>query len=257
MTTHSIPAFYRSLNQKFQGIDPYVSNWEDINLEQLLAIEVFLNESIESFQEMVIIDKMNGYASSSIILNIHRTLRTFMAWTESLPTEYINHPSDDDTKESRLREIALVIEFLWLSWLATEYEPVIREANTNLAVLPIEERSRITKERKEDVDLDVRREKLYECIIGASPKEREIVFNTLASVVCGKGGKDLAPYLKAAIELNLLSRTPDFPAMKVFWGITKTQPALSRYLSFDDCNCPEKIIEEKKKEIRYALSAMR
>lgn len=43
--------------------------------------------------------------------------------------------------------------------------------------------------------------------------------------------------------------------MKTFWGITKTQPALSRYLSFDDCSCSEKIIEEKKKEIMYALSS--
>ena len=67
MTTHSIPAFYRSLSQKFQGIDPYVSTWDDIKIEQLLSIEVFLNESIEAFQEMVIIDKMNGYAASSII----------------------------------------------------------------------------------------------------------------------------------------------------------------------------------------------
>ena len=112
MTTHSIPAFYRSLNQKFQGVDPYVSSWEDIKLEQLLSIEVFLNESIDAFQEMVIIDKMNGYAASSIIVNGHRTLKTFMAWAESLPTEYINHSFEGDSKESRLREIALVIAFL-------------------------------------------------------------------------------------------------------------------------------------------------
>lgn len=255
MMTHSIPAFYRSLSQKFQGIDPYVSTWDDIKIEQLLSIEVFLNESIEAFQEMVIIDKMNGYAASSIIISVHRTLKTFMAWAESLPTEYINHTSESDTKEARLREIALVIEFLWLTWLITEYEPVMKEANANLVVLPIEERTKIAKEHKEESSLDERREKLFECIIGASPKEREIIFNTLASVVSGKGGKDLAPYLKAAIELNLLSRTPDFPSMKTFWGITKTQPALSRYLSFDDCSCSEKIIEEKKKEIMYALSS--
>lgn len=43
MTTHSIPAFYRSLRQKFQGIDPYVSTWDYIKIEQLLSIEVFLN----------------------------------------------------------------------------------------------------------------------------------------------------------------------------------------------------------------------
>lgn len=65
--THSIPTFYRTLSQKFQGIDPYVSDWEDIEIEQLLAIEVFLNENIEPFQEMVIEDKKNGYAASSII----------------------------------------------------------------------------------------------------------------------------------------------------------------------------------------------
>lgn len=253
MTTHSIPAFYRSLSQKFQGIDPYVSSWEDIKLEQLLSIEVFLNESIDAFQEMVIIDKMNGYAASSIIVNVHRTLKTFMAWAESLPTEYINHSSEGDSKESRLREIALVIEFLWLTWLITEYEPVMKEANANLVVLPIEERTRISKEHKEENSRDERREKLFECIIGTTPKEREKIFNTLASLVNGKGGKDLAPYLRAAIDLNLLSRTPDFPAMKAFWGITKSQPALSRYLSFDDCSCPEKVIEEKKNEIRYAL----
>lgn len=254
MTTHSIPAFYRSLNQKFQGIDPYVSTWDDIKLEQLLSIEVFLNESIETFQELVIIDKMNGYAASSIIISVHRTLKTFMAWAESLPTEYINHPSDGDTKESRLREIALVIDFLWVTWLITEYEPVMREANANLVVLPIEEKTRISRENKEDASRDAHRKKLFECIIGTSPKERERIFNTLASLVDGKGGKELAPYLKAAIDLGLLSRTPDFPSMKTFWGITKTQPALSKYLSFDDCNCSDKIIEEKKKEIKYALA---
>lgn len=84
----------------------------------------------------------------------------------------------------------------------------MREANANLVVLPIEERTRIAKEHKEESILDERREKLFECIIGASPKESEIIFNTLASVVCGKGGKNLAPYLKAAIELNLLSSPP-------------------------------------------------
>lgn len=178
-----------------------------------------------------------------------------MAWAESLPVEYINRPSESDTKEARLREIALVIEFLWLTWLITEYEPVMVEANANLVVLPIEERNRIAREHKDESSLEERREKLFECIIGESPKEREIVFNTIASLVNGKGGKDLAPYLKAAIELNLLSRTPDFPSMKTFWGITKTQSALSRYLSFDDCSCSEKVIEEKKKEILYALSS--
>lgn len=91
MTTHSTPAFYRPPSQKFQGIDPYEPTWDDIKIEPLLPIEVFLNESIEAFQEMVIIDKMNGYAASSITISVHRTLKTVMAWTESLPTEYINH----------------------------------------------------------------------------------------------------------------------------------------------------------------------
>ena len=112
--THSIPTFYRTLSQKFQGIDPYVSDWEDIEIEQLLAIEVFLNESIELFQEMVIEDKKNGYAASSIIVNVHRTLQTFMAWAESLPQEFINQHSDEGSKEFRLREIILVIDFLWI-----------------------------------------------------------------------------------------------------------------------------------------------
>lgn len=256
MTTHSIPAFYRSLNQKFQGIDPYVLGWNDVNIEQLLSIEAFLNESIAAFQEMVIIDKINGYAASSIIINVHRTFKTFMAWTASLPMEFINHQSGEDTKEYRLRNLALDIEFLWVSWLLLQYEPVMKDANANLVVVPIEERTRMAKEHREDGVRDERRDKLFECIIGTSPKEREIVFNTLASLVCGKGGKELAPYLKAAIEMNLLSKTPDFPAMKAFWGITKTQPALSRYLSFDDCSCPKKTIEEKKKEIEYVLSIM-
>ena len=254
MMTHSIPAFYRSLSQKFQGIDPYVSGWDDVEIDQLLSIEVFLNESIEPFQEMVIKDKMNGYAASSIIVSIHRTFKTFMAWAESLPTEFINDHSEETSKEYRLREIILVIEFIWVAWLITEYEPVMKEANVNLVVLPFEERTRIAKDNMEESSREERRQKLFDCIIGATPKEREIIFNALASVVRGKGGKELAPYLRAAIEMNLLSRTPDFPSMKVFWGITKSQPALSRYLSSDDCSCPEKLIAEKREEILYSLS---
>lgn len=252
--TRSIPTFYRSLNQKFQGIDPYVSNWEDVRIEQLLSIEAFLDESIESFQEMVIMDKINGYAASSIIVNVHRTLKTFMAWAESMPTEFINDHSEESSKEYRLRELILVIEFLWVAWLVAEYEPVMKEANVNLVVLPFEERNRITKEQKEEISNEERRQKLFECIIGSTPKERQKIFNGIAAVVRGKGGKELAPYIKAAIDMNLLSRTPDFPSMKVFWGITKSQPALSRYLSSDDCSCPEKLIAEKREEILYSLS---
>lgn len=254
MTTRSIPTFYRSLNQKFQGIDPYVSNWEDVRIEQLLSIEAFLDESIESFQEMVIMDKINGYAASSIIVNVHRTLKTFMAWAESMPTEFINDHSEESSKEYRLRELILVIEFLWVAWLVAEYEPVMKESNVNLVVLPFEERNRIAKEQKEEISNEERRQKLFECIIGPTPKERQRIFNGIAAVVRGKGGKELAPYIKAAIDMNLLSRTPDFPSMKVFWGITKSQPALSRYLSSDDCSCPEKLIAEKRDEISYALS---
>lgn len=252
--THSIPSFYRTLSQKFQGIDPYVSDWEDIEIEQLLAIEVFLNENIGPFQEMVIEDKKNGYAASSIIVNVHRTLQTFMAWAESLPEEFINQHSDEGSKEFRLREIILVIDFLWISWLITMYEPVMTESKSNPVVLPVGERLRASKEQKDEAALEAYREKIFECIIGASPKEREIIFHTLASVVNGKGGKDLAPYLKAAIDLKLLSKTPDFPSMKALWRITKTQAALSRYLSFDDCKCSDELIAAKKKEIEYAMN---
>lgn len=255
MAKYTLPTFYRSLRLEFQGADPYVSTCESISIDQILSIEHFLEENFEEMQELVLNDKSNGYPATSIVINIHRTLKTFISMVGQAPEETINI-FIEDSKEYHIRQITLMIEFLWINWLVSEYAPIVADQNTNLPVLPVKVDLIGTAESKKEKEEKALREDLYSVIIGTTPLERERIFKVLGSVLKGKGGEKLAPYLKAAIEAKLISRKPNFKAMKLFWGVTNTSAALSKYLSSSDCRCPDQVVDDKIKEIMYAISTI-
>lgn len=256
MNVSTIPHFYSALSRKFQGLDPYLSGWEDVELSQLQDIEAFLEEGLADFQVMVMQDKVDYYPASSFVFNIRQTLKTFLQWTDQLPVKYLNPKSDGDAKARTLREIILKIAFLWIPWLDSDYEPLIKDGKYEYQVLPLEQVIEKGKAERHEKIADKYRKCIFGVILGSNPQEKERIFNVLKKLVNGLGGVELAPYLQAAKELNLISNKPPFPAMEMFWGVTNTSAALSRYMTDNYCGIDDNIIEVRRKEIRRALDAI-
>lgn len=254
MNIATLPHFYSILSQKFQGFDPYLSGWEDVELSRLNEIEKFLEDKLEDFQTLVLQDKVSGYPGSEFVCNICRTLKTFLSWSESFPIDYLNPQDDESKKETVVRKICLSIGFKWLPWLSSDYEPLRKETQKIPEILPVEDRpNQIKLQQQERLDNELR-ENLFSCIVGNTTEEKKHVFETIKYFVSGKGGKKLAPYLKAAMNLNLLTALPKFTAMERFWNITMSQPALSRYLSATDCSIDEIEVSNKTNEIKTKLA---
>ena len=253
MDSLTIPQFYNTLSRKCRGLDPLLLEWEDVELSQLSDLETFLDDELVNFQNLVLEDKQNGYMASSFVTNIRTTFNTFLQWVGELPNEYLNPEDSDSEKENILRNICLELSCLWIPWLDSDYEPLVKGAKIVPDVAPIEMRTEQIKfNRQEKMDAE-QRTRLFNVIIGSTPDEKKRIYEAMQSIVRGKGGKQLALCLKAAIELGLLSEVPHFDAMKRFWGITKSQPALSKCLSSVDDTLHEKDVESRKSEIAHLL----
>lgn len=255
MPDSAIPYFYKTLSRKFECFDPFLSEWDDIELSQLQDLDSFLEEEYEGFQERVVEDIHLNYSAKSLVSDINRTLRTFMSWTEQLPEEMLNPADGDDEKAQLLREITLKVGFLWIPWLSDNYAPISEASPEVPLVMPVEVRIEESRKSKKEQLAEEYRNDIFSKIIGATFQEKERIFTVLKSLVQNKGGSDLAPYLQAAKELKLITGKPKFPAMEMFWKVTKTSQALSRYMTDNDCFINEDIVESKKKEINHMLDA--
>ena len=101
MDNVTIPQFYASLSNKCQGLDPLLMAWEDVELSKLSELEVFLDEELVNFQNLVLKDKEAGYPASAFVSNVRKTFNTFLSWVGGLPADYLNPTGTDAVKEFR------------------------------------------------------------------------------------------------------------------------------------------------------------
>lgn len=250
MECNSIPQFHATLYLMFRGFDPLLTAWEEIELPQLNELETFLTDAIVPFQDLTLIDKQHGYPAASFVIKVRRIFDTFLLWSETLPQELLD-PATEGDKENSLRNICMLLSFLWIPWMETDYEPLAKQAQLVPKVMPIDEVREIAKKNRQEKELDTMRSKLFSVIVGSTPAERERIFDNLKSLVKGKGGKELALYIRAAINLGILTRIPPFECMKKFWGVTMSQQSLSRFINKTDSALDEKDVESKQHEIEY------
>lgn len=254
MGSTTIPHFYNALRSRFQIFDPYLSGWEDVELSQLNNLQDFVENELVGFQELALNDMTSGYCASWFVSNIAKTINTFLSWAERLPVEYLNPKTGGDEKEHSLRKICFTLSCHWIPWIYKNYRQLAGDSTFAEKIQPAESLGESAKRSKEEREANEMREELFKFIIGASPEEKVRVFSAMKELVYGKGDRELAAYIKAAIEMKILTTSPNFKAMKLFWGVANTQGAMSKYFSKVDSLLTEEEVENKKSEIIYQLN---
>lgn len=254
MDNVTIPQFYTSLSNKCQGLDPLLMAWEDVELSKLSELEVFLDEELVNFQNLVLKDKEAGYPASAFVSNVRKTFNTFLSWVGGLPADYLNPTGTDAVKEISLRNICLSLSCLWIPWLDSDYEPIVKEAKLVPNVMPIGNAAERAKSNREERITKELRDKLFSVIIGSSPEHKQRIYDAMKKLVARKGGKSLALYIQAAIDMGLLTWIPPFESMKKFWGVTKSQQSVSKLISKNGSLLDDRDVASRRQEIEYLLN---
>lgn len=134
-------------------------------------------------------------------------------------------------KATIAKEIANVIEILWIPFIWDRYEELKKEADRLPETLTSLEyrQSRMLNLEEENRDKALRT--LYSIIVGSSIEEKRRKSDILRDTLNGMKGKTVATYIQAAIELNWLSDVPEFSTMKMFWGVEGSHGAVSKMFS--------------------------
>lgn len=228
--------------------------WEDVELSKLSELEVFLDEELVNFQNLVLKDKEAGYPASAFVSNVRKTFNTFLSWVGGLPADYLNPTGTDAVKEISLRNICLSLSCLWIPWLDSDYEPIVKEAKLVPNVMPIGNAAERAKSNREERITKELRDKLFSVIIGSSPEHKQRIYDAMKKLVARKGGKSLALYIQAAIDMGLLTWIPPFESMKKFWGVTKSQQSVSKLISKNGSLLDDRDVASRRQEIEYLLN---
>lgn len=134
-------------------------------------------------------------------------------------------------KAAIAKDIANVIEILWIPFIWERYEEIKKEAEKlpeTLTSLEYRQKKMLSLE-EENRDKALRT--LYSLIIGSSIDEKRRKSDIMRDILNGMKGKTVATYIQAAIELKWLADVPEFSIMKMFWGVEGSQGAISKMFS--------------------------
>ena len=158
-------------------------------------------------------------------------------------------------KAAIAKEIANVIEILWIPFIWERYEDIKKEAEKlpeTLTSLEYRQKKMLSLE-EENRDKALRT--LYSLIIGSSIDEKRRKSDIMRDILNGMKGKVVATYIQAALELNWLSDVPEFSIMKMFWGIEGSQGAISKMFSTVGGSLIKKEnLQNAKEDLRLKLS---
>lgn len=158
-------------------------------------------------------------------------------------------------KAAIAKEIANVIEILWIPFIWERYEEIKKEAERLPETLTSLEYRQKRMLSLEEENRDKALRSLYSLIIGSSIDEKRRKSDIMRDILNGMKGKTVATYIQAAIELNWLSDVPEFSIMKMFWGIEGSQGAISKMFStIGGSLIKEENLQNAKENLRLKLS---
>ena len=206
----------------------------------------FLKDHAPDFRNDVIEDCGNDYSSRNVVKDVMRDFKNVFRWAEKVQDHFLNTQDDSDSKAKAMNALLDYIDLFWYSWLLNNYEP-LKEECKNIPRKPAVKKQQVIQEAEEKKRAEYQ-ESIFNDIIGTTEKKNRI-FDVLKTALNGKGGKQAATVLEAAMELGWLSKRPKFPAMKLLWGVIGSSQAVSKCFEGDMCNLPEKDINARKTEL--------
>lgn len=129
------------------------------------------------------------------------------------------------------KEIANVIEILWIPFIWDRYEELKKESERLPETLTSLEYRQTKMLDLEEEARDKALRTLYSLIVGSSIDEKSRKSEIMRDILNGMKGKIVATYIQAALELNWLSDVPEFSIMKMFWGVEGSHGAISKMFS--------------------------
>lgn len=134
-------------------------------------------------------------------------------------------------KATIAKEIANVIEILWIPFIWERYAEIKKESERLPETLTSLEYRQTRKFNLAEETRDKALRSLYSLIVGSSVDEKTRKSEIMRDILSGMKGKTVATYIQAALELNWLSDVPEFSIMKMFWGVEGSQGAISKMFS--------------------------
>lgn len=105
-------------------------------------------------------------------------------------------------KATIAKEIANVIEILWITFIWERYEELKKEAERLPETLTSFEYRQKRKLNLEEENRDKALRTLYSLIVGSSLDEKSRKSSIMRDILNGMKGKTVATYIQAALELN-------------------------------------------------------
>ena len=240
-------------------IEPFCTEWEAVTVNHLIELKRCLVEEWLNFQRAIIEDIRCGFSATYCVRSIYQTLKKFSRWFFSLKDTIgmaLRHTAKIVVDKAAIaKEIANVIEILWIPFIWERYEDIKKEAEKlpeTLTSLEYRQKKMLSLE-EENRDKALRT--LYSLIIGSSIDEKRRKSDIMRDILNGMKGKVVATYIQAALELNWLSDVPEFSIMKMFWGIEGSQGAISKMFSTVGGSLIKKEnLQNAKEDLRLKLS---
>ena len=235
MDRYDLPYYENVLCARMAFIEPFGTDWETVTVAHLRDLRSCLVGEWPNFQRAIIEDIKNGFCADYCVRSIYHTLKKFSRWFVNLKDIIIR--ALDNTakfiveKAAIAKEIANVIEVIWIPFIWDRYEELKKETERIPETLTSSEYRQVKMQNLEERQRETALRNLYGLIAGASLDEKRKKSEIMREVLNGMKGKTVATYIQAALELNWLSDVPEFSIMKTFWGVEGSQGAISKMFS--------------------------
>lgn len=235
MNRHDLPYYENILCVRMSFIEPFCTDWEAVTVNHLIELKRCLIEEWLNFQRAIIEDIRCGFSATYCVRSIYQTLKKFSRWFFNIKDTIgmaLGHTSKVVVDKATIaKEIANVIEILWIPFIWERYEEIKKESERLPETLTSLEYRQTRKFNLAEETRDKALRSLYSLIVGSSVEEKTRKSGIMRDILSGMKGKTVATYIQAALELNWLSDVPEFSIMKMFWGVEGSQGAISKMFS--------------------------
>ena len=216
-----------------------ISTNENLNdpslLESLQELQVCLDKNNQRLNEYLITHENKQSGSVNILNAIYTNLKAYTDWYAEV--QHLLDAQDSETSNVAY-SIVVLIE-----------GTIIPNLEINCPSVAIIENGGPDLEKlSEGINGNTDKDIMWANIKGSTEKEKEANFRAFLRCVKTLGGKKVALYIKAAIQLGYLAERPQFKHLVKYFGVIGGEPAISNYYNSNDDNLHNAVELEKAKE---------
>lgn len=132
MNRHDLPYYENILCVRMSFIEPFCTEWEAVTVNHLIELKRCLIDEWLNFQRAIIEDIRCGFSATYCVRSIYQTLKKFSRWFFSLKDTIgmaLGHTAKIVVDKAAIaKDIANVIEILWIPFIWERYEEIKKEA---------------------------------------------------------------------------------------------------------------------------------